>query len=221
MIVSAHQSSFLPWVPYWHKVLHSDVHVVLEGVDFDFQGYQSRVKGKSGWLTLPVDRKTKDGPISEVQFNTKAVPKLIRAIEQTYGAKKNPYRYRVEPILKALKTTSNSSLARLNERLHRVVLAQLGGSPSRIDYSRVKSGLSHKTTRLMEMLSRADTPDKFDYLTGAGAGYLDLNHLPDNVGLLVQILPENEPDETVLSVLVSEPDPQDYVMARCSYERMK
>lgn len=221
MIVSAHQSSFLPWLPYWHKVLHADIHVVLEGVDFDFQGHQSRVKGTSGWITLPVNRKTKDGPLFDVDFNTAALPKVIRSIEQTYGAKKNPYRYRVEPVLSALKTNSSSKLVDLNARLQRVIMAQLGGRLGRLEYSRFRSSESTKTLRLVDTLANADTPIEFDYLTGSGSSYLDPLELPGSVGLLAQIIPGKEPDQTILSVLVNEPDPQDYVMSRCSYVRMK
>lgn len=58
MIVAAHQPNFAPWLGFFDKMLHADVLVLLDSVQFTKRGYQNRtrIKGSSGphWLTVPV-----------------------------------------------------------------------------------------------------------------------------------------------------------------------
>lgn len=61
MRVSIHQPQYLPWVPYFTKMLKSDVFVFLDSVAFQKNGVQNRnqIKTASGaqWLTVPVKHK--------------------------------------------------------------------------------------------------------------------------------------------------------------------
>jgi hypothetical protein len=58
VIVAAHQPNFAPWLGFFDKMLHADVLVLLDSVQFTKRGYQNRtrIKGSSGphWLTVPV-----------------------------------------------------------------------------------------------------------------------------------------------------------------------
>jgi hypothetical protein len=58
VIVSAHQPNFAPWLGFFDKMMHSDVMVLLDSVQFIKRGYQNRaqIKGDNGpqWLTVPV-----------------------------------------------------------------------------------------------------------------------------------------------------------------------
>ena len=58
MIVSVHQPNFAPWLGFFDKMLHSDVMVLLDSVQFIKRGYQNRaqIKGVNGpqWITVPV-----------------------------------------------------------------------------------------------------------------------------------------------------------------------
>jgi hypothetical protein len=58
VIVAAHQPNFAPWLGFFDKMLHADVLVLLDAVQFTKRGYQNRtrIKGSSGphWLTVPV-----------------------------------------------------------------------------------------------------------------------------------------------------------------------
>ncbi|CAI9831664.1 WbqC-like family protein [Nitrosopumilaceae archaeon] len=56
--VSIHQPGYLPWIGYFHKMMHSDVFVVLDDVQYERGGWQNRNRIKtdrgSSWLTVPV-----------------------------------------------------------------------------------------------------------------------------------------------------------------------
>ena len=74
-IVSAHQSTYLPWLGYYHRIAISDVHVVLDHVQFEKNSYTNRniVYTPNGptWLTIPVKTKEKfkNIPIRELEID--------------------------------------------------------------------------------------------------------------------------------------------------------
>ena len=57
-MISIHQSQFLPWLPYFYKIINSDIFVILDDVQFQKNGVQNRnqIKTPRGtqWLTVPV-----------------------------------------------------------------------------------------------------------------------------------------------------------------------
>jgi len=74
MIVSIHQPAYLPWLGYFHRIAISDVHVVLDHVQFEKNSFINRNKIRTAdgwcWLTLPVKTAGKFGnlPINEVEI---------------------------------------------------------------------------------------------------------------------------------------------------------
>lgn len=73
-ILSAHQSSFLPWMGYWEKVFVSDVHVILDDVQFVKNNWINRVQllrndGVPWWFTVPVDKHSSKARINEITYN--------------------------------------------------------------------------------------------------------------------------------------------------------
>lgn len=60
MIVSAHQSQYLPWLPYFKKVACSDVFVWMDNVQYHRGGLQNRThiwsNSDSQWLSLSVHK---------------------------------------------------------------------------------------------------------------------------------------------------------------------
>lgn len=60
-IVTAHQSSYLPWLGFFHKIALSDVFVILDAVQFEKNSFSNRnkIKGANGefWLTVPLQQK--------------------------------------------------------------------------------------------------------------------------------------------------------------------
>ena len=71
-IISAHQSQYLPWLPYFRKVALSDTFVWMDSVQFQRRGLQNRTqvwseKGMK-WLTLPVKKGLYEDRIDEKVF---------------------------------------------------------------------------------------------------------------------------------------------------------
>ena len=58
MIVSINQPAYLPWLGYFHRIAVSDLHVVLDSVQFEKYSftnrYRVRTREGSTWLTVPV-----------------------------------------------------------------------------------------------------------------------------------------------------------------------
>jgi len=73
MVVSINQPAYLPWLGYLDRIARSDLHVVLDDVQFEKNSYVNRnkVRTKDGWcwLTVPVQTKGKFGdlPINQLE----------------------------------------------------------------------------------------------------------------------------------------------------------
>lgn len=61
MIVSINQPAYLPWLGYFHRIAVSNVHIVLDHVQFEKNSFtnRNRIRNKQGWqwLTVPVATK--------------------------------------------------------------------------------------------------------------------------------------------------------------------
>jgi len=72
MIVSIHQPVYIPWLGYFHKIAHSDVHIFLDDVEYSKNNLFNRNKIKtpqgSAWLTIPVKYKSSN-MICETMFD--------------------------------------------------------------------------------------------------------------------------------------------------------
>lgn len=91
MIVSINQPAYLPWLGYFHRIAASDLHVVLDDVQFERNSFTNRNKIRTAqgdtWLTVPVhlDGHT-SGTIADVQIaNGSWARKHVRTLEASYG----------------------------------------------------------------------------------------------------------------------------------------
>ena len=68
MIVSINQPAYLPWLGYFERVALSDLHVVLDHVQFEKNGFTNRNRIRtatgSAWLTVPVRTKGRFGDLA-------------------------------------------------------------------------------------------------------------------------------------------------------------
>ena len=75
MIVSINQPAYLPWLGYFHRIASSDLHIVLDHVQFEKNSFTNRnkVRTSTGWTWLTVPVKTKglfgDLAINKVEIN--------------------------------------------------------------------------------------------------------------------------------------------------------
>ena len=70
MIVAIHQPDFLPWLGFFDRWQKSDLHIVLDDVQFLRRGWHNRdkvkVPGGVAWLTVPILKKGRYGqPLQE------------------------------------------------------------------------------------------------------------------------------------------------------------
>lgn len=87
-MISIHQSQFLPWLPYFYKIIVSDVFIILDNVQYQKNGVQNRnmilTSNSASWLTIPVISNFGQ-PINEVKIaNTRILKKIIKTIELNY-----------------------------------------------------------------------------------------------------------------------------------------
>ena len=68
MIISINQPGYLPWAGYFDRIAKSDLHVVLDHVQFEKNSFVNRnqILGQAGpfWLTVPVRTKGRFGNLS-------------------------------------------------------------------------------------------------------------------------------------------------------------
>ncbi len=68
MIVSINQPAYLPWLGYFHRIAVSDVHIVLDHVQFEKNSFTNRnkIRTKDGscWLTVPLKTSGRFGDLA-------------------------------------------------------------------------------------------------------------------------------------------------------------
>ena len=68
MIVSINQPAYLPWLGYFHRIEASDLHIVLDHVQFEKNSFTNRNKIRTAtgwtWLTVPVRTKGRFGDLA-------------------------------------------------------------------------------------------------------------------------------------------------------------
>lgn len=76
MIVSINQPAYLPWLGYFQRIAVSDLHVVLDHVQFEKNSFvnRNRIRSSGGavWLTVPVRTAGRFGrlPIDELEIDS-------------------------------------------------------------------------------------------------------------------------------------------------------
>jgi hypothetical protein len=67
VIVSINQPAYLPWLGYFHRIAVADLHIVLDHVQFEKNGFVNRNKVRTQqswcWLTVPLKTKGRFGSL--------------------------------------------------------------------------------------------------------------------------------------------------------------
>lgn len=169
MVLAGHQPEYLPYIGFFHKIMHCDTFVIVDHVQFNKKTWQNRnrIRTKEGWilLTVPVLTKGKfEQPINEVRINNALnwETKHWRSIYLNYG--KAPFFNTYGDFFEQLYAKKWGKLVDLNETIIRYIIQELG-----VKVKIVKSSdfnpQGQKTDLLIDMCKRlgADT-----YLSGEG-----------------------------------------------------
>jgi len=181
MMVSINQPAYLPWLGYFDRIDKSDIHVVLDHVQFEKNSMVNRNKilanGRDVMLTIPVDTKGKFGDLAlnkiQISQQTKWIKKHYATIQQSYA--KAPYKSTILPILKKFYDDCS------NEKLLNQVLVKnlscfielLKIKNTQIIYSSTLDISASKSDLVLDICRKLGATD---YLSGPfGRDYLDID----------------------------------------------
>jgi hypothetical protein len=170
MIVGIHQPNYLPGLSYFGKILHSELFVFLDSVQYSKGSWtnRNRIKSQQGeiMLTVPILTKTQGfQPISEIRILTNAnwKKKHLKSFSQNYS--KAPFFHQYFPVFKAIYSQDWESLAELNITLITKICGLLGIDKNFI----LSSNLDDKTQRSTDLLIYLTKAVGGDiYLSGVG-----------------------------------------------------
>lgn len=178
-IISIHQPQYIPWLPYFSKILSSDCFVILDQVSFQKNGLQNRnqIKTAAGklWLTIPVihsfGQAIKDTRIA----NDKIFSKHLKTLEMNY--QKAPYFSEIWSLLHPIFSKKYTFLSELNITLIIAILNFLKYDGKICLGSSMN--ITGKKSELIRNICNAKNIGK--YLSGQGGkNYLDFDDFKKN-----------------------------------------
>jgi len=132
MIVSINQPAYLPWLGYFQRIAASDLHIVLDHVQFEKNSFINRNKVKTAnewcWLTVPVKTKGNFGnlPINQLEIDNRQnwQKKHWNTFCQNYS--KAPHFKKHSPFFESIYQYGWNSLSELCYELTSYLLKSLG-----------------------------------------------------------------------------------------------
>ena len=102
IIYSCHQPNFLPWIGYFHKIINSDIFILLDNVQYTKNSVANRnkLKGLQGeqFITVPISKRISNSSFfsyNEAVFAQKKwYEKPIKTITQNYSKSKHFEKYK-------------------------------------------------------------------------------------------------------------------------------
>ncbi|MEK6710445.1 MAG: WbqC family protein [Nitrospinota bacterium] len=187
MIVAIHQPAYLPWLGYFHKILHADLFVLLDTVQMEKNGYvnRNRVWTPNGlhWLTVPVLTKGHmTAAIQDLRINPNVSwkAKHLRTLALSYG--KRPHYARCAEDLERLIAGAGEDLTGFLAGMLAYFLKTLGMEEKRVIRASSLEPQGKATTLLLDICQKVGATA---YLSGvAGKEYLELRHF-DEAGVEV------------------------------------
>ena len=175
-VIVIHQPDFMPYLGFFHRLLHSDVLIVLDHVQLIKDGWQHRdkIKGPNGeyWLTVPINRKIQKPAINEAQidYSHNWGKKHLKTITQFY--KNSPFFDVIFPEITKIYNRNYSLLLDLNIAFLRF-FCEFFSLQVIIIHS---STLPLKTKRSQLLCDIAKVVGGTHYLSGMGAkDYFDIS----------------------------------------------
>jgi hypothetical protein len=174
--VVIHQPDFLPYLGFFHRLLHADLLVFLDNVQFvhSSRGWTHRDKIKTSqgekWLTVSVKKAPRDTPINEIEISRDTDWKAgnISQIRENY--REAPYFEEIFPYIQELYNEDYSRLADFNVHSIRLLMNLLDTRVVTISASTLDPE-GKKNSLLLDILNKTSATH---YLSGIGArDYLD------------------------------------------------
>jgi len=167
VIVSIHQSQYLPWPAFFRKIAQSDIFVVMDDVQYQKNGVQNRnkVRNKSGdfWLTIPVsgniDDMIKDKRIADKKWKKKH----FQSLSQAYA--KAPYWSDYSDFFQELYQSDVFLLHEVNNAFMTYILEQLDIKTKMV----LMSELEYQGEKSALVMDICSTLGATTYLSGNGS----------------------------------------------------
>lgn len=182
MIVSINQPAYMPWLGYFDRVNRSDLHIVLDHVQFEKNSVTNRNKVRTpegwNWITVPVRTKGRFSQLSinqvEIDQNVFWSKKHWRTIEANYS--KSPCFSQYSRSLQDLYDREWATLGALLDEGRRYFLTELGIMKDLVRSSEL-SPQSKKSDMVLELCKKVGATC---YLSGPfGRDYLNAHEFED------------------------------------------
>jgi len=175
MIIGIHQPQYLPWTPYFLKILKCDLFIILDTVSFQKNGIQNRNKimtpNGDTWLTVPVSKKDQSKIINTEIDNSKDWKKKhLMTINQSYSKSRFLSKYIKD--LESIYEKDWENLSELNNSIIRLILGWMEIKTEIIHSSDLE--IKGNGSRLIFNLCKHFNAET--YLSGVGGKeYLNIN----------------------------------------------
>lgn len=177
MRVSINQPAYLPWLGYFNRIAISDIHVVLDQVQFEKNSAINRNKIRTGqgwsWLTVPVRTKGKFGELEicnlEIDNTSNWSEKHWKAICHSYG--KTAYFEKYAADLEKIYGRRWVRLFDLMDEINRYFIAQVLSLPTALRYGSAMQVDGKKSDLVLNICKELGATT---YISGPfGRDYLD------------------------------------------------
>lgn len=194
MIVSINQPAYLPWLGYFQRIAVSDLHIVLDHVQFEKNSFtnRNRVHTNQGpcWLTVPVSRDGAETPICDLRIDNRVNwrRKHQQSLKQHYA--KAPFKQDLMDICDAAYERSWDYLHDLCRFMTGRFLRYLK-IDTEIRYSRELGSTERKSALVLDLCQKVGADV---YLSGAlGRDYLDMDSFRD-AGIAIEFQDYRHPE---------------------------
>ena len=171
-VVTIHQPDFMSYLGFFHRLLHSDLYIALNDVQFvsgSSRAWTNRdkIKTQNGekWLTVNIHKAPRGTNINEILLNDSInwKNKNLNLLKQNY--RDSNYFYEIFPYIENLYANSFKKLSDFNMASIRMLLG-LFDIKIDIEYSSNLNTTKTKSERLVEIVTQVDATH---YLSGIGA----------------------------------------------------
>jgi hypothetical protein len=175
--VAIHQPNFLPWLGYFHKIINSDIFIVLDDVQIQKKSgsWTNRVQiiidGMPRWLSAPIGRKSgATQTVNQTKFaDLSWFLKCHRTIDMAYN--KAPHHKKIMNLIDELFDSPSINVAQFNEKCTYLILQFLELKTPRMIHSSTLNVIGSGTDRLINLIN---TVGGSQYLCGGGSeSYLE------------------------------------------------